>query len=232
LIIARAIWEHNAGKPMRRLTLFNVLGRQPDSSTSRTLNTASSAYGLTKGGYNAEMLELTERGRAIVEQSDRKSLVEAALQPTVFRTFFEHYRDAVVPSKAASLDFLKSQGIAEGAAEICLAIILQNGQYVGLIQTISGKERVVSPQHAVENLGSLVNGTASLPVQINSPDSVEDSIDGDDPVLAPPRTAPQGTTSLQPSLHIDIQIHISSEASAEQIDQIFASMSKHLYGRN
>lgn len=34
-----------------------------------------------------------------------------------------------------------------------------------------------------------------------------------------------------PSLHIDVQIHISSEASAEQIDQIFASMSKHLYGR-
>lgn len=33
-----------------------------------------------------------------------------------------------------------------------------------------------------------------------------------------------------PSLHIDVQIHISPEASAEQIDQIFASMAKHLYG--
>jgi hypothetical protein len=30
------------------------------------------------------------------------------------------------------------------------------------------------------------------------------------------------------SLHIDIQIHISPEASPEQIEQIFASMSKHL----
>jgi hypothetical protein len=36
--------------------------------------------------------------------------------------------------------------------------------------------------------------------------------------------------SLPPALHIDVQIHISPEASAEQIDQIFASMSKHLYG--
>jgi len=35
-----------------------------------------------------------------------------------------------------------------------------------------------------------------------------------------------------PSLHIDIQVHVSSEASAEQIDQIFASMAKHLYGRS
>jgi len=33
-----------------------------------------------------------------------------------------------------------------------------------------------------------------------------------------------------PALHIDIQIHISPEASADQIDQIFASMGKHLYG--
>lgn len=31
-----------------------------------------------------------------------------------------------------------------------------------------------------------------------------------------------------PSLHIDIQLHISPETSADQIDQIFASMAKHL----
>ncbi|NEW90275.1 hypothetical protein DU475_23850, partial [Rhodopseudomonas sp. WA056] len=33
-----------------------------------------------------------------------------------------------------------------------------------------------------------------------------------------------------PSLHIDVQIHISPEATSDQIDQIFASMAKHLYG--
>jgi hypothetical protein len=33
-----------------------------------------------------------------------------------------------------------------------------------------------------------------------------------------------------PSVHIDIQIHIAPESSAEQVDQIFASMAKHLYG--
>jgi hypothetical protein len=36
-------------------------------------------------------------------------------------------------------------------------------------------------------------------------------------------------TSRNPSLHIDIQIHISSDATNQQIDQIFASMAKHLY---
>jgi hypothetical protein len=34
-----------------------------------------------------------------------------------------------------------------------------------------------------------------------------------------------------PSLHIDMQVHIDPAASIEQIDAIFASMAKHLYGR-
>ncbi len=40
-----------------------------------------------------------------------------------------------------------------------------------------------------------------------------------------------GPTTGVPSLHIDIQIHIDANASPEQVDQIFASMAKHLYGR-
>jgi hypothetical protein len=35
-----------------------------------------------------------------------------------------------------------------------------------------------------------------------------------------------------PSVHIDLQIHISPDASPDQIDSIFASMAKHLYGRS
>ena len=38
-------------------------------------------------------------------------------------------------------------------------------------------------------------------------------------------TTPKNTTTL----HIDLQIHISPEADAEQIDHIFASMAKYLY---
>ncbi|MFC4278308.1 DUF5343 domain-containing protein [Achromobacter aloeverae] len=33
-----------------------------------------------------------------------------------------------------------------------------------------------------------------------------------------------------PAVHIDIQVHISADSSPEQIDQIFKSMGKHLYG--
>jgi hypothetical protein len=55
-------------------------------------------------------------------------------------------------------------------------------------------------------------------------------------VIGPPTTTPESdivnltreSNSSGLSLHIDIQIHISPEAKPEQIEQIFASMAKHL----
>jgi hypothetical protein len=44
---------------------------------------------------------------------------------------------------------------------------------------------------------------------------------------APP---PPNQTRAEPSVHIDIQVHISPEASPEQIDKVFAAMAKHIYG--
>jgi hypothetical protein len=57
-----------------------------------------------------------------------------------------------------------------------------------------------------------------------------------EPLHVPVTTSPVGPVagrSLQsggPSVHIDIQVHIAPESTAEQIDQIFSSMAKHLYG--
>jgi hypothetical protein len=56
------------------------------------------------------------------------------------------------------------------------------------------------------------------------------------PLHAAPAAAAVSTqgapTVKHPAVHIDIQIHISPESSAEQIDKIFESMAKHLYGAN
>ena len=46
----------------------------------------------------------------------------------------------------------------------------------------------------------------------------------------PTQVAGVPSNGATPSVHIDIQIHISPEASTDQIDQIFKSMAKHLYG--
>jgi hypothetical protein len=52
------------------------------------------------------------------------------------------------------------------------------------------------------------------------------------PVAAanPVATGNRHSQSGVPSIHIDVQVHIAPESTAEQIDQIFASMAKHLYG--
>ena len=51
------------------------------------------------------------------------------------------------------------------------------------------------------------------------------------PVLSPANAPPgRGSRDGGPSVHIDIQVHISPESSADQVEQIFASMAKHLYG--
>lgn len=45
-------------------------------------------------------------------------------------------------------------------------------------------------------------------------------------------TPPPPAGASSPSLHIDIQVHISPDSSSEQIDKIFESMAKHLYKQN
>jgi hypothetical protein len=40
---------------------------------------------------------------------------------------------------------------------------------------------------------------------------------------------PEGQKSETPELHINLEIHISSDSSPDQIDQIFASMAKHIH---
>lgn len=49
------------------------------------------------------------------------------------------------------------------------------------------------------------------------------------PEMIPEKHVSAGGHQKNPSIHIDLQIHISPEADASQIDAIFASMAKHLY---
>jgi Nucleotide modification associated domain 3 len=62
LEIGEGIQKYAAGQRVRRLILFEKLNKEPDSYEARRLVTASGQYGLTKGGYQAEFLELTPEG--------------------------------------------------------------------------------------------------------------------------------------------------------------------------
>lgn len=49
---------------------------------------------------------------------------------------------------------------------------------------------------------------------------------------APLVARPENVASPAPALHIDFQVHIAADAPPEQIDKIFESMAKHLYGKD
>ena len=70
LTIANAIQKHAAGQKVRRLTLFDQMGKSPDSGPSRQLIVNSNKYGLTKGSYAAEHLELTPEGKAATSSDE------------------------------------------------------------------------------------------------------------------------------------------------------------------
>jgi hypothetical protein len=52
----------------------------------------------------------------------------------------------------------------------------------------------------------------------------------DAPAVTPQNEGNSGSVASA-ALHINIQIHISPEAGEDQIEKIFSSMAKHLYGR-
>ncbi len=226
LVIAKTIWQHNAGKPMRRLTLFDVLGRSPSSSTSRSLVTASSGYGLTEGSYKADILKLTERGQAIAERNDPQSKLHAVLGVDIFTAFFENYKNSVVPSIPAAIDFLKAQGTPAKSAEACFEVLMRSGEQVALIQEISGVKRVVTHEHALEKLTQSLGQIGMQP----TPTAPTPSQEPAGPELSLPSFQSQVREQM-PKVHVDLHIHISGDARLEQIDQIFASMAKHLYNK-
>lgn len=224
LAIAKVIWENNSGKPMRRLTIFDALKRSPTSGASRQLVTASSGYGLTQGGYTAEVLQLTERGQAITEKNDPQAKIDAVMTVEIFAAFFEHYKNATIPAGAAATDFLKGQCVPGQSVESCLEILLECGEYVSLIQEISGVKRIVSSEHAFETLSKrqpIVKVAAVSP-----PRQPEKEPTGMETPISNP--AIQHVTD-SPSVHIDIQNHIDANAKPEQIEKIFESMAKYLY---
>jgi len=216
-VLADTIARSGSGQPMRRIDVFDVLGRSPDSGPSRNLVTASSSFGLTGGGYQAEFLALTDLGRRLAVDGDETATIDAVLGVDVFRKFFETYANSQLPSDVAARSFLAKEGIPADRTQACLDLVLQNGRYVGLIAQRSGTDYVLTREHAVESrqpsgqgLGEAVQ---SLVIRGKSPPAVAPRLQG-----------------AIPMVQITLAVHLPSDVSAEAYDSIFRSIRRHLIG--
>lgn len=233
IIIAKTIFEDGLDDRLRRLALFERLDRTATSSTSRNMITSSSRYGLTSGSHSAEYLTLTEDGKIIASQSSSLSTIPekvfhcAIRRFDIFNQVYEKLKGNRLPAQDVLQDQFGQLGLSARDCDVASEIFLANSRYVGIIREVGGSDHIIPIEQLVEE----ISAKDMTIVDVLPEDSTNNLADEQQQSVAVSKLAPSVDVASEPSLHIDIQIHIDSAATSEQIDQIFASMARHLYGR-
>jgi len=158
LDFAKTIFEFGSGHPVRRLSIFDHMGKSPESGPSRQLITNSGKYGLIEGSYAAEHLRLTEDGlKAANEELPPRERMRARIklaieETTVFKQLYDRFVGNKLPAKVALIDAAKQVGLSQDAAEEAADTFIVNLRFVGLLQTLSGAERIVTIEHYLDTL--------------------------------------------------------------------------------
>jgi hypothetical protein len=241
LELPRAIFELGEGEPVRRLTVFNHLGKSPDSGSSRLMVTASNGgYGLTRGGYQADYLELSDLGLRIInpdtEYDKYKAVYESLMLNDLFKGFMDRFQGkSLPPNDEIPIDFLRNSfQLSFPDGETLWSVIKDNLSDFGLIKELSGRRTIVSPEMALEAIDStphIHRAKQHDQEEVKSPiqtiEATQSGIDNHNQKMRMPLSL--GETN--PQFHFNIQIHLPSDASPEAYDAIFRSLSVHLLGR-
>lgn len=225
--LPRSILEHGFGGEIQRLTLLGELDISPSSSKTRNWISGSFRYGLTEGSYSSPSLSVTEAGRTLLD-SDlsapevRAKWFELAIEQfDPFKQLYAKLRDNRLRDGQVLRDELKRVGVSEGDCAHAAEVFTANLRFLGLVRDVAGSEYVKTIDSVVEELSTNSVNVPSVLATGGIPTEPVGPIEGVGQAARP---------NNRPALHIDIQVHIDPTSSAEQIDQIFASMAKHLYG--
>jgi hypothetical protein len=148
LKIAQAIHDKNNDRPMKPMFVAESIGRKPESSEFRLLLSSSLKYGLTKGSYVSDYIELTPLAIGIIKPVDELqrdlSLKDAAQKPEIFRTIYEYYRNGKFPTDEFFKNKLEVEfGVPREFVNECAQLLYENGKFVGIIRDVMGSPRVV-----------------------------------------------------------------------------------------
>lgn len=160
VVLPEGIWKYASGQKIRRITLFDELGKSPDSGPSRTLVTASSKYGFTNGGYQAEYIELTNEGYiAFNPEESAENQLKAKFNLVIggneyFKSLYEKYKGSKLPIKSVIIDYLEELNLDEEYREDGAELFIENAKYLGIIKILSGAERLISIEQALEEVES------------------------------------------------------------------------------
>ena len=177
LVLPEAIQRHASGQKVRRLTLFEKLDQSPDNAEARRLITASGQYGLTKGGYQAEYLELTAEGKEATGEDvapGRKLEVRCSLaiqNQAPFKFLYEKLKGNRMPAKEVMSDYLSEADVEEDERAECIDTFILNAKFLGLSRTIAGSERLIPIEQAIEEApqSPTVASTSTAQTDSNTP---------------------------------------------------------------
>ncbi len=157
LLLAQAIQRYAAGQRVRRLTLFEHMGRSADSGPSRQLITNSGQYGLTTGSYAAEFLELTPDGDlASRDDAGPRDQLAARLNLAIeqvepFNRLYQQFSNNRLPAPSVLRDFVVEHDLApKDHVDECVETFLANARDLGLVATYAGAERMLTFEMLLE----------------------------------------------------------------------------------
>ena len=164
---AKQIMIFGSGQPVRRLSLFDHLGKSPESGPSRQLITNAGKYGLVEGSYSAEQLKLTAEGiTALDDEIPKRDQIKARVALAIisidpFQKLYDRFKGNKLPAKTALIDAIVDVGVEADAAEEAIDTFILNLRYVGLLQMLSGAERIVTIEHLLDSLPATSFNTPS-----------------------------------------------------------------------
>ncbi|HAO78288.1 MAG TPA: hypothetical protein DCQ92_04785 [Verrucomicrobia subdivision 3 bacterium] len=186
--------------------ISSVLNMTPDSARSNVI-TPLKAVGLIDA--DNKPTELAKRWRDDAQYAKVCEEIRKKVYPNELVEAFPS-----VPADTDGIErwFMNHGGVGSPAAKMLGTF------YVLLTEANPSKAKEAATKHS--NVTGSKPKAASKPAKTKSPEEL------------PEQKAKSEVTQQQPasgpSLHIDVQVHIASDAPAEQIDKIFASMAKHL----
>lgn len=233
LELAQAIFDLGEGEPVRKLTVFNKLGKSPESGPSRTLMAASNGgYGLTSGSINTDFMSLTDIGLEIISTKDtsrrQKTILGTLFENELFSAFIIRFSGKGLNDEIA-VDFLKTNHkLSDPDAKAAFQVFKENLDDHGLIREYSGRKVVLSQEMALEETRKSIPVPNIPDIGASANEPFSQGSDSTAQVRYPPRMLSDKTT---PQFHFNIQIHLPENATPEVYEAIFKSISTHLLGR-
>lgn len=143
LRIPRALADQYGKQPATPVEVAIAIDMSPKSGPFRMLAGAAIAYGLTDGGYNADVIGLAELGRRIVapteEGDDIAAMREAFMRPRIIREFLTKYDGSPIPSELIAKNVLEAMGVPAAKTVSTFELIVEGGTALGFIA--SGKDK-------------------------------------------------------------------------------------------